>query len=203
MKHHVHNPASEQTKVYPHSDDPLLDEELMEETAESNRFNTPSETVEDQAESPIKKLQDELSQLQKTVAEGQDKLIRAHADMANIRLRAQKDIENAHKYSLESFCKALLPVIDSLEKALETATEADRAHLEGIALTLKVFLDVLKKFGIEPIDPLHQPFDPLLHEAISTIPHEEVDTHTVLQVFQKGYTLNGRLIRPAKVIVSQ
>ena len=180
--------------------DPLLDEEIQEEVDELNKLDQQAETSEQKAER--EKVQREITQLQKAIEDSRDKLIRAQAEMENIRRRAQLDVEKAYKFSLEQFVKELLPVIDSLEKALETATEADRAHLKGVELTLKIFLDALKKFNIKPINPLHEPFDPALHEALSTIPNSEVEANTILQVFQKGYELNGRLVRHAKVIVA-
>lgn len=183
--------------------DPLFDEEINEEVEALNKLDRQIEAEKSQEHPEVKTLKSEVVKLQRAIEEGRDKLIRAQAEMENIRRRSKIDVEKAHKFSLEQFSKELLPVIDSLEKALDSATEADRIHLEGIELTLKLFQEVLKKFGIKAIFPLHEPFDPMLHEAVSAIPNPEVEPHTVLQVFQKGYDLNGRLIRPAKVVVSQ
>ena len=183
-------------------EDSLLNEEIEEEVAAINSLDKQIEEEKNHRHHNTQKMQEEINLLQKSLEDSRDKLIRASADIENIRRRAQMDIEKAHKYSLEQLVKSLLPVIDSMEKALEIATEADRAHLEGVELTLKMFIDAFEKFGVKPINPLYEPFDPIMHEAITAQPNSEVDTNTVLEVFQKGYTLNGRLIRPAKVIVS-
>lgn len=135
----------------------------------------------------------------------EDKLLRTHAEMDNVRRRAERDIASAHKFGSEKMIKGLLPVIDSLEKAQDHAFDNEEAKAihEGVALTMKMFLDVLAKFGVECIDPLNAPFDPESHEAMSMVEHQEVDANTVVNVLQKGYRLNGRLVRPARVFVSK
>lgn len=159
----------------------------------------------DKSHPSMKQLQEEIATLKTTLEESRDKLLRAHAEMDNIRRRARTDVEKAHKYALENFIKDLLPIIDSLEKALEAGSEheAAQAHAEGVELTLKMFAETLKKYGVKVIDPLGEPFNPELHEAVSILPNAEVEPNTVLQVLQKGYELNGRLIRPAMVIVAK
>lgn len=146
---------------------------------------------------------EEISPLQKELVDTKDKLLRTLAEMENIRNRTKMDIEKAHKYGLEKFAQALLPVVDNLEKALDSMSAADRAHAEGVELTLKLFLETLEKFNIKAINPLRQSFDPSKHEAISVQQNPGVKPNTVITVFQKGYELYGRLIRPALVIVSQ
>ncbi|OGT06138.1 MAG: nucleotide exchange factor GrpE [Gammaproteobacteria bacterium GWF2_41_13] len=154
-------------------------------------------------ENPNPQESEEISPMQKELIETKDKLLRTLAEMENIRNRTKMDIEKAHKYGLEKFAQALLPIVDSLEKALDSMSAADRAHAQGVELTLKLFLETLEKFNIKPINPLQQSFDPSKHEAISVQPMPEVKPNTVVTVFQKGYELQGRLIRPALVIVSQ
>lgn len=133
-------------------------------------------------------------------------LMRGRAEMDNLRKRHERELENAHRFALDRFIAELLPVRDSLELGLNAAREdnADVAKLrEGKELTLKLLADAMGKFGIEEIDPLDQPFNPDLHQAISMLPRDDVAANTVVAVVQKGYTLNGRLVRPAMVIVSQ
>ncbi|HHI75687.1 MAG TPA: nucleotide exchange factor GrpE [Gammaproteobacteria bacterium] len=135
-----------------------------------------------------------------------DKLARAHAEMENLKRRHAQELEKAHKYALEKFVKELLGVWDSLELGHAAAQDeqADVAKLrEGTELTLKMLRDVMGKFGVEQIDPIGQPFDPEYHQAMATVPRDDVEPNTVVDVIQKGYSLNGRLVRPALVAVSK
>lgn len=135
-----------------------------------------------------------------------DQLLRARAEVENIARRKAKELENAHKFALENFVRELLQVRDSLELGQAAAQEpdADLAKLrEGTGLTLKLLGDVMTKFGVERVDPLHQPFNPEYHQAMSMQPRADVEPNTVVAVIQSGYTLNGRLVRPALVMVSQ
>lgn len=129
----------------------------------------------------------------------------ARAEADNIKKRAERDVQNAHKFALERFINELLPVKDSLELGLSAASETtDMGKLiEGSELTLKMLANVLDKFAVEEINPLGKKFDPQLHEAMAMQPSDEAEPNTVLQVIQKGYLLHGRLVRPALVIVSQ
>ncbi|CAI8168941.1 MAG: Protein GrpE [Cellvibrionales bacterium UBA7375] len=157
-----------------------------------------AELAEEQAETQIEELQQKLSTLG-------EQLLREQAEMQNVRRRAQRDIESAHKYALEKFASELLSVVDNLERAIEAIDaedEAQKAVAEGLELTLKTFIEVLGKYNLEAVDPEGQPFDADLHQAVSTVPNNDVEPNTVINVFQKGYTLNGRLIRPAMVVVS-
>ena len=134
-----------------------------------------------------------------------NQLLRARADLENFQRRAQRDLENAHKFALEKFMRELLPVVDSLELGLAAARggEADLAKVtEGLELTLKMLQGVLEKFGLVAIEPAGERFDPEQHQAMSTQASDEVAPNTVLNVYQKGYKLNERLIRPALVQVS-
>ena len=135
-----------------------------------------------------------------------DSVLRIKAEMENLRRRTEQDVEKAHKFALEKFVNELLPVIDSLDRALEVADKANpdnAAMIEGIELTLKSMLDVVRKFGVEVIADTDVPLDPNVHQAIAMVVSEEIEAGKVLGVMQKGYTLNGRTIRAAMVTVAK
>lgn len=147
-----------------------------------------------------------IAKLQSDIERLSDRTLRAQADAQNIKRRAEQEMEKARKYALERFAGELLPVVDNLERALEAASgddEAIKPIAEGVELTLKSFQDVLKKFQVEPVDPVGEPFDPQRHQAMSLIDNPDAEPNTVLAVMQKGYTLNERLLRPAMVVVSK
>jgi len=149
---------------------------------------------------------DAVALLEEELGQMKDAALRAQADAQNVKRRAEMDVEKARKFALESFSKELLPVVDNLERALESAAgdnEQVKPVAEGVELTLKTLLDVLKKFNIAAVDPQGEPFDPQLHQAMSMVENPEVEPNTVIAVMQKGYTLNGRLVRPAMVMVSK
>jgi len=151
-------------------------------------------------------LEEIIEQLQIDTAAAEDASLRAQADAQNIKRRAEQDVEKARKFALERFCKELLPVIDNLERALEAAPANEkvvRPVAEGVELTLKSFVEAMKKFNIEVVNPLGEPFDPQFHQAMSMVENDEVEPNTVTLVMQKGYTLNDRLVRPAMVMVSK
>ncbi len=151
-------------------------------------------------------LEQRLEEATKAAAQDRDRFMRAHAEMENLRRRAEKDVQNAHKYALERFAKELLAVVDSLElglQAAETDTAGADALREGMQLTLKQLLAVLERFEIRPIDPLGERFNPELHQAMAMEATAELEPNSVLRVFQKGYLLHERLLRPAMVVVSQ
>ena len=133
-----------------------------------------------------------------------DQLLRTAAESENIRRRASRDVENAHKYANEKLIEDLLPVMDSLEKALELPDQSDdaKAVLEGIEISLRIFRETLERAGIAIVDPLGEPFDPSKHEALAMVPSEEVEPNSVIEVVQKGYLLNERVVRAARVVVS-
>ena len=153
----------------------------------------------------LEELRQKLEAAQVKADESFNRAARAMADAENIRRQADRDVEKAHKFALESFIKSLLPIMDTLERALEfdpkkdSASEVQVMH-EGISLTLKMFLDTLTKFGVEQINPTDQMFNPELHEALSMAPAPDKKANHVLQVIQKGYLLNGRITRRARVI---
>ena len=136
-----------------------------------------------------------------------DDVLRVQAEMQNLRRRTEQDVEKAHKYGQEKFSIELLSVMDNLERALDAASQHDdetvKAIYDGVNLTLKSFMDCFSKFNIEVIDPLGEPFDPQKHQAMSIQESPESEPNTVISVLQKGYTLHGRVIRPAMVMVSK
>jgi len=181
------------------------------EAADSVAESGVSEGGGEEGESPSGELslEEMVAQLQEDVAEAKDAAVRAQADAQNIQRRAEQDVEKARKFALERFCSELLPVADNLERALEAAAiaaiddEIVKPIAEGVELTLKSFRDAMKKFNIEVVDPQGEPFDPQLHQAMSMVENNEMEPNTVIAVMQKGYTLNGRLVRPAMVMVSK
>jgi len=151
-------------------------------------------------------LEQQLADATASVQAEKDNALRALAEMENLRRRAAQDVEKAQKFALEKFAGELLPVIDSLERALEhTDKESDafEAVYEGVELTLKSLLSTVEKFGVLPIDPQGAPFDPNKHQAMSMVESAEVAPNSVLAVMMKGYELNGRVLRPAMVMVAK
>lgn len=144
-----------------------------------------------------------LEELQAKADENWDRYLRAAAEVENVRKRASRDVEHARKYALENFGRELLAVKDSLEMGLEAAGSADADSLrEGSEATLKLLATTLERFGVSEIDPEGEPFDPEQHEAMTMQPSADVEPGSVLTVIQKGYSLNGRLLRPARVVVA-
>ncbi len=163
-------------------------------------------TLDGEAEHSPEQLQLLLEDARNKADEHWNELLRAQAEHENMRKRAARDVEKARKFALEGFAKDLLPVRDSLEMGLSAAREVEGGHaqvLEGMELTLKLLTGVMEKYNICEIDPQGQPFDPELHQAMTTQPSDQYEPNTVLTVFQKGYLLNDRLIRPAMVVVSK
>ena len=183
------------TEQHPHDHD--LVPEPSEPGAES------SASADEAVESPAQEASDAGNE---EVAALREKLLLAHADMQNLRRRVERDVENAHKFALEKFVGDLVPVVDNLERALATVdrdNDATAPVAEGIELTLKSFLDVLRRFNVEQLDPKGEHFNPERHEAMAMVPNPEVAANTVIEVFQKGNLLNGRLVRPAMVVVAR
>ncbi|CAG8870406.1 Protein GrpE [Pseudomonas fluorescens] len=144
--------------------------------------------------------------LEEQLAAAQDQSLRTAADLQNIRRRAEQDVDKARKFALEKFSADLLPVIDSLERGLELSSAEDeniKPMREGIELTLKMFHDTLKRYNLEAVDPHGEPFNAEHHQAMAMQESADVEPNSVLKVFQKGYLLNGRLLRPAMVVVSK
>ena len=143
--------------------------------------------------------------LEAELAAAQDAALRAQADAMNVQRRSEQEIDKARKFALERFCGDLLGVVDNLERAMESSSDAggDAALIEGIELTHKGFMDVLTKYGVVPVDPMGEPYDPETAQAMSMVEQSDAEPNTVVAVMQKGYTLNGRLLRPAMVMVSK
>ncbi len=162
--------------------------------------------VENNATEESLDLETQLAEAQKSAKDNWDKVLRAQAEMENIKRRSTRDLENAHKYALDGFVKALLEVKDSLSMGLKSATEkgATIEHIvEGLEMTDKVFTSTLEKFGVQAINPVGEKFNPELHEAVTMLPMPDKESNSVLDVVQVGFSLNGRLVRPAMVVVVQ
>ncbi|WP_338557553.1 nucleotide exchange factor GrpE [Erwinia sp. E_sp_B04_7] len=178
-----------------------VSDDIEMEQAQTQDADTAEEV--DARDERIAELEVQLAQSQGGVREAQ---IRAQAEIENIRRRAEQDVEKAHKFALEKFTNELLPVIDSLERALEVADKSNpelTSMVEGIELTLKSLLGAVRKFGVEVIGDVNVPFNPELHQAMSMMESEDVAPNHVMMVMQRGYTLNGRLLRPAMVAVAK
>jgi len=188
----------------------------------SKEQNTPNEQVSDEIEMEQAKNRDaetaegvdprdeRIAQLEAQLSESlggvRDAQLRAQAEIENIRRRAELDVEKAHKFALEKFANELLPVIDNLERALEVADKTNpelASMIEGIDLTMKSLLDAVRKFGVQVVGDTNVPFNPEVHQAMSMMESEEVAPNHVMMVMQRGYTLNGRLLRPAMVAVAK
>lgn len=154
----------------------------------------------------VESLQALVLKLEEQLAAAQDQSLRVAADMQNVRRRAELDVEKAHKFALEKFAVDLLPVVDSIERGLELSSPDDEAIKpvrEGMQLTLKLLIDTLKRYQVEALDPHGAPFNAEHHQAMAMQESTQVEPNSVLKVFQKGYLLNGRLLRPAMVVVSK
>lgn len=190
------------------TDQPVTPEDVQPEAADQAPQDgaTVDEVLASLEQQKIAELETELAQVKAQVAEQQDSVLRAKADSENARRRAQGEIDKAKKFALDRFASELLPVIDNLERALQAAdadNEAIKPVLEGIELTHKSFIATVDKFGLAVIDPQGEAFNPELHQAMAMQESADVAPNTVLMVMQKGYQLNGRLVRPAMVAVSK
>jgi len=176
-----------------------IDDEFDAEVAAENSENMESKEVD------VEFLQGQLEKLQEQSKVSLDKVVRAQAEMENLRKRAARDVENAHKYALEKFTDELLPIMDSLELGLSASVKAKNLDdlCKGMELTLEMFNTVMEKFGITMIEPKGEKFNPELHDAVSMQETDDSNSGIIIEVMQKGYTLNGRLIRPAMVVVAK
>ncbi|WP_087018744.1 nucleotide exchange factor GrpE [Thaumasiovibrio subtropicus] len=175
------------------------EEQRVEEGAEE-------QTQESLLETKIEELKKALAQSDATVQEQRDSVLRAKAEVENMRRRTEQEIDKARKFALERFAGELLPVIDNMERAVDMADKSDEAikpMVEGVELTLKTMTDTVAKFGLKEINPVNEPFNPELHQAMSIQESAEHEPNTVMMVMQKGYELNGRVVRPAMVMVSK
>ena len=174
-------------------------DESIEKIEDENIEATEQEVPEDDLET-------QLEAAQQSAKDNWDKVLRAQAEMENLKRRNAKDLENAHKFALDGFVKALLEVKDSLTMGLKTAQDENASVAsitEGLVMTDKIFLSTLEKFGVELLDPAGEAFNPEFHEAVTMVPMPDKDSNSVLEVVQAGFTLNGRLVRPAMVVVVQ
>ena len=179
-------------------------EELVEDVQQET---TSTEDPLEEAIARVQELEEQLkAQVEETSKKEQDLLLRTRAEIDNMRRRSEQDIEKAHKFALEKFSKDILNTIDNLERALATPANKEdeniKALFDGVELTLKELLSTVSRFGVEPVGAVGYTFNPDLHQAISMQPAEGFTTNQITTVLQKGYTLNGRVIRPAMVMVA-
>ncbi len=177
------------------TDEQTLDEQASDMNAEQQAATNPADLA-----------QERIVELEGQLVSAQENALRAAAEAQNIRRRAEQDIEKAHKFALEKFATDLLAVLDSLERGLEVSDPTDekiRPMREGMELTYKLFLDTMKRFQVERVDPQGEPFNPEQHQAMAMEESIHAEPNSVLKVFQCGYMMNGRLLRPAMVVVSK
>ena len=182
-----------------------VNEKAVEEIQQENEPQSADPLEE--AIARVQELEEQLkAQVEETAKKEQDFLLRTRAEIDNIRRRTEQDIEKAHKFALEKFSKDILNTIDNLERALATPAntedESVKALFDGVQLTLKELLSTVARFGVEPVGAVGEIFNPDLHQAISMQPAEGVESNHITAVLQKGYILNGRVIRPAMVMVA-
>jgi molecular chaperone GrpE len=184
-------------------DSQAADQETLEETNQAQDTDLESEGSAEQGDG----LEQALEAALEAAQNAKDDLLRVQAEMQNLRRRTEQDIEKAHKYGQEKLSIELLAVMDNLERSQEATSNSEddaiKAIREGVDLTVKGFADCFTKFNIAVVDPLGEPFDPQLHQAMSIQENTESEPNTVIAVMQKGYTLHGRVIRPAMVMVSK
>jgi len=199
------------TQVIPDKDQiPAEQKEALLEDVQKEGQETEGSQADISDEVPLDKMTkaqliEKIQELETAKDQNRDLYLRAEAEKENMKRRFQKDKQDLVKYGNETLLKQLLPVADNLEKAIEHSHE--KASLktlqEGVDLTLKGFMDTLKKVGVEPIEAMGQPFDPNFHEAMSEMEDKNAEPGTVVNEFQKGYTLNNRLLRPSMVVISK
>ena len=212
------NPKNENESAINAEEELIIDAEVDSEALEEAASEAESPEAVEAAEEAVEladmskaELFKDAENAREEAAKFRDAALRAEAEMQNVRRRASKDVEHAHKFGAEKLIQNLLPVIDSLEKALESSElvkDLDQDHsakavLDGVGLCHKMFLDTLGKENVAVVDPHGEPFDPNLHQAMSMVENPDMEPNSVVAVIQKGYQLNGRLVRPAMVMVSK
>ncbi len=189
------------------ADSQAVEEDKDIESKQQADVDVSAETEVAESEADTEQLLQKLEQAEEEAQRAKDDLLRVQAEMQNLRRRTEQSVEKAHKYGQENLSIGLLAVMDNLERSLEAASNSEdetvKAIHEGVDLTLKSFVDCFTKFNIQVVDPLGEPFDPQLHQAMSIQENAESEPNTVMAVMQKGYTLHGRVIRPAMVMVSK
>ena len=197
-----------------HENDSSLDEVDSRKVSSPDLVNDPArqDSADDDSLNEAEELSldaalERLEQTEELIRKHQDDVLRVQAEMQNLRRRTEQDVEKAHKYGQERLITELLTVVDNLERALVSASGIDdervQAIYEGVDLTLKSFQDCFRKFNVQTIDPLGEPFDPQQHQAMSLVDNPNLEPNTVTAVMQKGYSLHGRVIRPAMVMVTR
>jgi len=182
-----------------------MSETEQNQDVETEIEETSMETEENTAETEETSLEIQLADAKAKADENWDQLVRSRAEMENIRRRSERDLANAHKFALEKFAQELLPVMDSMEMGVAAAMDenADVSKLrEGTEMTLKMFENAIKKFGIKSVHPKGESFNPDHHQAMTMIDSPDHEPNMIIDVMQKGYLLNERLVRPAMVVVS-
>jgi molecular chaperone GrpE len=211
------NDQQKHSETAPETPEPMRAAEDV--TPESEQNDAPTDVAGDQQDAPqenqedvslnddeqaqLALAKDEIERLKQALVETQ---LRAQAEIQNVRRRAEQDVEKAHKFALDKFAQELLPVIDSLERTVQACSADDeviRPLREGAEMTLNLFISSVAKFNLDVVDPTGQPFDPELHQAMSMVDAPDAAPNSVVAVMQKGYTLNGRLVRPAMVMVAK
>jgi molecular chaperone GrpE len=199
----------DQANTQDQSADDEVHQELLIEDAVPEAAGTESMQDREVDTLSFNELRDETTRAREEADKFRDAALRAEAEMQNVRRRAEREVEHAVKYGVEKIVQNLLPVVDSLEKAVEAAeqteagSDATQAIIEGMGLCQRLFLEVIAKQGVVTIDPHGEPFDPNVHQAISMVENPDVEPNSVVAVVQKGYSLNGRLVRPAMVMVAK
>ncbi|GAB6070573.1 nucleotide exchange factor GrpE [Thiomicrorhabdus hydrogeniphila] len=187
-----------------------MNDDVNAETVENQTAEEAAQQAEEALDNAQEAVQEDIAALlEEAKAEAEkhkDLALRVQADMENLRRRTRLDVESAHKYALEKFVNALLPAMDSMEMGIDAASKEEatiESIREGLDMTFKQMLDVLQEFSVERVNPTGEKFDPTLHEALTMIPSPDHESNTVVDTIQKGYTLNERLVRAARVIVAQ
>lgn len=193
--------SEQEQKINTTTEEPI--EEVQKEEVEQVQSDDPLE----EAIARVQELEEQLkTQVEEASKKEQDLLLRSRAEIDNIRRRTEQDVEKAHKFALEKFSKDILNTIDNLERALATPAntedESIKALFDGVELTLKELISTVGRFGVEAVGVVGETFNPDLHQAISMQPAEGFESNQITAVLQKGYTLNGRVIRPAMVMVA-
>ncbi len=192
---------SEQDTTRESSESEVTEATASDEPGQPDDTGQSTESDQDEADgqAPVNALETALAEAEKF----RDLALRGEAEMQNVRRRAERDVENAHKFAIERTLTSLLPVVDSLEKAIEASQSEDDPVIEGVRLTFKLLQDLLAKENVEVVDPAGEPFDPNEHQAMSAVENPDMEPNSVCAVIQKGYKLNGRVVRPAMVMVTK
>lgn len=183
-----------------------IDEIVAEAVVNAEAGEAAAEQADD---SQTDSLESKVAALTEQLADAKDDQLRVQAEMQNLRRRAERDVESAHKFGLEKIINGLLPVLDNLDRAIGAVPEESagddgvKALLEGVELTRKTAIDVLTRFSVDVLEPFGEPFDPQFHEAMTMVPSATAEPNSVIDVLQKGYTLNGRLLRAAMVVIAK